>query len=85
MFAQNTNTGRTACINNCALTGGVNPCFSNTTGVFNLDIHIGNDNTTDVVFYAEDFAGNVYQNTLLGVLLDVDPPDQPIIIISPLT
>ena len=83
--AQNTNTGRTACINNCALTGGVNPCFSNTTGVFNLDIHIGNDNTTDVVFYAEDFAGNVYQNTLLGVLLDVDPPDQPIIIISPLT
>jgi len=76
--AQNTRSLQTLCVNNCLLTGNdpALPCFSNQTGIFEIDIHIGNDNLTQVVFFAEDFAGNTYRNTLLGVLLDIDPPDE---------
>lgn len=81
--AQNTNTKKTSCVNNCALTGNKQPCFYDTTGVFNLNIELGTDDLTQVVFYAEDFAGNTYQNTLLGILLDIEPPKAPIITVSP--
>ena len=77
--ARNTNTGETTCVNNCLLTSSQTPCFSDDTGKFTLQINVGSDTLTNVVFYAEDFAGNTYQNTLLGILLDIEPPEEPII------
>ncbi|MBN2052148.1 carboxypeptidase regulatory-like domain-containing protein [Candidatus Woesearchaeota archaeon] len=82
--AKNTRNNQASCINNCVLTGQKQPCFSNDTGIFAISINIGNrTNFTDVLFYAEDFAGNTYSNTLLGILYDIEPPDEPIITIAP--
>ncbi|HJX05855.1 MAG TPA: carboxypeptidase-like regulatory domain-containing protein [Candidatus Nanoarchaeia archaeon] len=81
--AKNTRTSQTVCINNCALTSGQQPCFPDTTGIFDLTIPLtSTTNLTQVIFSAEDFAGNTYQNTLLGILLDIEPPSEPNITIS---
>jgi len=83
--AKNTKSGITRCINNCALTGNTAPCFSDQTGVFTLTISLGNNtNLTGVLFTAEDYAGNTYSNTLLGVLLKLVPPDAPLITVLPI-
>ena len=83
--AKNTKTNQAVCINNCALTGSQQPCFPDTTGIFALTIPVGSTtNLTQVLFSAEDFAGNTYQNTLLGILLDIEPPTEPNITISPI-
>jgi hypothetical protein len=84
--AKNTKSGITSCINNCALTGNKTPCFSDRTGIFALTISLGsNTNLTGVVFSAEDYAGNTYSNTLLGILLDIEPPNAPIITVTPVS
>lgn len=85
--ANNTATKKTVCANNCALKQVINkiPCFSETTGEFTMTINIGNSTginaTRNIIFYSEDFAGNKYSNTLLGILYDIVPPSAPTIII----
>jgi len=77
--ARNQKTNTTRCINNCAIVKGLSKigCFSDSTGIFDLTITVGGTDLTNVLFYAEDFAGNTYQNTLLGILLDIEPPAEP--------
>ena len=86
--ANNTAIKQTVCINNCAKPGAGTPCI-NDQGYFNLTVPIvqnttgGSSNTPrDVVFTAEDFAGNIYKNTILGIIYDVTPPNAPVIIIK---
>jgi hypothetical protein len=83
--ANNTVLKKVSCINNCALLkpGSIKKmdCFSNTTGVFKMSVSVGNSSnissTRSVMFYTEDFAGNKYQNTLMGILYDINPPSEP--------
>jgi hypothetical protein len=71
----NTATGRGNCTRNCALVSNRQPCFSDLNGIFTLNVTLGtNVNAANITFYAEDFAGNTYRNTLLGILLDINPP-----------
>jgi len=82
--AKNLKNNQVSCINNCVLTSQKQPCFSDQTGIFTININIGNrTDLTQVLFYAEDFAGNTYSNTLLGILYDIEPPEEPVITIAP--
>ncbi|MBN2142912.1 hypothetical protein JW711_06305 [Candidatus Woesearchaeota archaeon] len=79
------------CINNCLKRGVSGECIGN-DGVFNITVPIvlaGSTTTStssevvrDIVFEAVDFAGNVYKNTLLGVMYDIYPPEAPTIVIK---
>lgn len=85
--ANNTATKKVVCINSCAFDQAINKmeCFSDKTGEFEMTINIGNSTglnaTRNVIFYSEDFAGNKYSNTLLGILFDIEPPTTPTIVI----
>ncbi|MBN1792686.1 hypothetical protein JW826_03310 [Candidatus Woesearchaeota archaeon] len=90
LCANNTALKKATCINSCSKRGVSPPCIS-ADGMFNLTVPILASNqqsslsssniVRSIVFYAEDFAGNVYSNTMLGVLYDVKPPEAPTIVI----
>ncbi len=85
--ANNTVTKKQVCINSCAFEQQVKKmgCFSVDTGEFTMTLNITNSTsinaTRNIVFYAEDFAGNKYSSTMLGILFDIQPPSIPNIII----
>jgi len=89
--ANNLVTKKTVCINNCAnpaLVNGIKKmdCFSDATGIFDLPINLnGTSNVNsarDIIFYSEDFVGNKYNNTMYGIIYDIEPPSAPTILIQ---
>lgn len=74
LCVNNTLTKKSACINSCLLTSNVQPCISNQTGYFSFVIPVSNTALNNITGIAEDFAGNIYKNTLLGILLNIEPP-----------
>jgi hypothetical protein len=86
--ANNTFSKVTTCINNCQKKGAGTPCIDS-DGSFSMVINIAGNSTVgtsnltrSIQFYAQDYAGNRYSNTLLGILYDITPPAAPTIIIS---
>jgi hypothetical protein len=86
--ANNIVTKKTVCINNCAYVKGIKKmdCFSNETGIFDLSINLGNSSNVnsarDIIFYSEDSVGNKYNNTMYGIIYDIEPPSAPTILIQ---
>jgi hypothetical protein len=63
----NTVRRRMSCINSCALTGQTQPCINNRTGDFIFNITVQGTDFRNITGLVEDFAGNVYYNTLRGI------------------
>jgi hypothetical protein len=82
LCANNTLTRQTQCFNSCSLAAG--NCIPS-TGMLDITIHLGGatglNATRNIVLYSEDFAGNKYQNTMMGIMLDIEPPRAPVIYI----
>jgi hypothetical protein len=78
----------TRCVIPCRLPQPVNStgCIDD-GGYFNVTLPIASAgaNSTNVprniLFYAEDLAGNSYSNTMLGIIYDISPPSAPVIVI----
>nr|MCK4929669.1 carboxypeptidase regulatory-like domain-containing protein [Nanoarchaeota archaeon] len=71
------------CNNNCAVPGAHSPCINSTTGEFNIMVSVTENGPHDILFDAEDFAGNkVVGLSLLSIYRNDTEPQEPIVIIE---
>lgn len=70
------------CINNCVY-GQDPPCIDQATGEFNISVGVPSNGPHDILFDAEDFAGNqVVGWSLLSIYRNDTAPSEPLIIIE---
>ena len=79
--ARNKKSDDMNCVHSCAISSS-SSCFSDKDGKFTIDIPVNKAEFSEIEFIAEDFAGNIYKNTLFGILFDIEPPSMPTISIS---